>query len=97
MSRQEFGRYFRLIQYAYENKVVGYNTYNLFKNIVSRIKDKGKFSYLEFFICLETFKELRIIETNERDSEILNITNEKHPLNSSAFYNRLNTIKLSKD
>lgn len=97
LSRQEFGRYFRLIQYAYDNKVSGYNTYNLFKNIITRIKDKGKYSYLEFFICIQTFKELHIIETNDNDSEILNITNEKHPLNSSAFYNRLNTMKLSKE
>ena len=33
LNRNEFGRYFRLIQFAAENKISGYYCYNLFKNI----------------------------------------------------------------
>ena len=96
LSRNEFGRYFRLIQFAYENKINGYYTYNLFKNILTKIKDKSNYSYLQFFVCLQVFKELGIIVTNEEESTILEITNVKSPLNSSSFYNRLNTMKTKK-
>ena len=96
MSRTEFGRYFRLIQFANENRIQGYYTYNLFQNIISKIKDKGTYSYLQFFVCLQVFKELGIVITDENDNEIVKITNVKSPLNSSAFYNRLNTMKLKK-
>ena len=65
LSRNEFGRYFRLIQFAYENKITGYYCYNFFKNILQKIKDKSNYSYLQFFVCLQVFKELNIINTNE--------------------------------
>lgn len=93
LSRAEFGKYFRLIQFAYDNKITGYYCYNLFKNIIQKIKDKGSFSYLQFFVCLQVFKELGIVVTNENDTEIIKLTNVKNPLNASAFYNRLSTIK----
>lgn len=96
LSRQEFGRYFRLLQFAYENKITGYYTYNFFKNIVSKLKEKARYSYLQFFICLQVFKELNIIVTDEQDSTILKITDKKSPLNSSDFYNRLNLMKVEK-
>ena len=93
LSRQEFGKYFRLIQFAYENKVKGYYCYNMFKNILNKIKEKTPYSYLQFFVCLQVFKELGIVVSNENDSEIIEITNKKNPLNASSFYNRLNAIK----
>lgn len=93
LSRQEFGRYFRLIQFAYENKINGYYPYNMFINILTKIKDKN-YSYLQFYICLLVFKELGIVITNEIDTEIINITNKKNPLNASAFYNKLSTMKI---
>lgn len=92
LSRKEFGRYFRLIQFAHENKITGYYCHNLFKNILAKIKDKAEFSYLQFFICLQVFKELGIVITNDGDTEIVNITDVKKPLNASVFYNKLNTI-----
>ena len=95
LSRNEFGRYFRLIQFAQENKITGYYCYNLFKNVLAKIKEKGVYSYLQFFVCLQVFKELGIIETNENDTEILQITNKKNPLNASSFYNRLSTLKVN--
>ncbi len=95
LSRQTFGRYFRLIQFANENKIKGYYCHNLFTNIVKKIKTKEEYSYLQFYVCLQVFKELGIVLTDESDSEILSITDKKNPLNSSAFYNRLNTIKVS--
>jgi len=93
LSRAEFGRYFRLIQFACENKITGYYTYNMFKNILFKIKEKTNYSYLQFFVCLHVFKELGIVVTNENDTEIVKITSVKNPLNSSSFYNRLNTMK----
>ncbi len=96
LSRSEFGRYFRLIQFAKENNITGYYTYNLFKNIVSKLKDKEIYSYLQFFVCMHVFKELNIIKTNDNDSAILEITNVKNPLNASGFYNRLSTLKNGK-
>ena len=80
------------MQFAYENKIVGYYTYNLFNNIIKKVKDNN-YSYIQFFICLQVFKELGIIITNEQDSEIVAITDVKNPLNASATYNRLNLLK----
>ncbi len=94
LSRQEFGKYFRLIQFAFENKIKGYYCYNMFKNILGKIKEKVQYSYLQFFVCLQVFKELGIVVANENDSEILNITDVKSPLNASSFYNRLSTMKI---
>lgn len=93
LSREEFGRYFRLIEFAKENNITGYYCYNLFRNILQKIKDKTRYSYLQFFVCLQVFKELGIIITDENDSKIIQITDVKRPLNSSGFYNRLNTLK----
>lgn len=94
LSRAVFGKYFRLMQFAFDNKISGYFTYNMFSNIKSKIKDKEDYSYLQFFVCLQVFKELGIIITDENDSEIIEITNVKNPLNASAFYNRLSTLKI---
>lgn len=96
LDRAVFGNYFRLIQFAYENKITGYYCYNLFKNILQKIKEKTNYSYVQFFVCLQVFKELKIVETDETDSEILKINNEKHPLNSSQFYNKLTVLKFGK-
>lgn len=95
LSRQTFGKYFRLMQFAYENKIKGYYCYHLFTNILKKIKTKDNYSYLQFYVCMQVFKELGIIITNDTDSEIITITDKKNPLNSSAFYNRLNTMKIS--
>ena len=94
LSRQKFGKYFRLMQFAYENKIKGYYCYHLFTNIIKKIKTKDEYSYLQFYVCLQVFKELGIVVVNDTDSEILTITDKKNPLNSSAFYNRLNTMKI---
>ena len=95
LDRKLFGEYFRLIQFAYENKISGYFCHHLFTNISAKVKNKS-YSYLQFFVCLQTFKELGIVITNETDGEILTITDTKNPLNASAFYNRLSTMKLSR-
>lgn len=96
LSRTEFGKYFRLIQFAKENNLTGYYTYHLFRNILAKIKDKANYSYLQFFVCLHVFKELGIVRTNKDDSEIIEITDVKNPLNASSFYNRLSTMKAGK-
>ena len=95
LSRQEFGKYFRLIQFACDNKISGYYCYHLFNNILSKLKEKEDYSYLQFFVCLQVFKELGIVITSEDDKEIVEITSIKKPLNASSFYNRLNTAKVN--
>ena len=93
LSRDEFGKYYRLIQFAYENKISGQYTYNLYQNIISKIKDKNSYNYLQFVVCLDVFKELKIIETDD-DKTITRLNaNIKSQLNASAFYNRLNALK----
>ncbi|MCQ2555939.1 MAG: single-stranded-DNA-specific exonuclease RecJ [Clostridia bacterium] len=94
LSRETFGRYFRLMQFACENKVTGYYCHNLYTNILAKLKDKRNFNFLQFFICLQVFKELGIVLTNETDTEIKKITDIKKPLNSSSFYVRLNSLKI---
>ena len=49
-------------------------------------------NFLQFFVCLQVFKELGIVVTNDKDTEILKITDVKSPLNASAFYNRMKHI-----
>ena len=97
LSRNTFGKYFRLIQFACENKITGYYCYNLYKNILSKIRAREEYNYLQFFICLQVFKELGFIVTNDNDSEIVKLTDVKMPLNSSATYNRLNTMKVDQN
>lgn len=97
MSRDEFGRYFRIIQFAQELKIAGYNTYDLYFKIIGKFKAKEKFNYLQFFICLNVFKELGIIETNQKDTEIIKIIDKKNLLSSSNFYNKLNIMKSNRN
>ena len=94
LSRQTFGKYFRLMQFGAENKISGYYCYHMFKNIISKLKEKN-YSYLQFYVCLQVFIELGIIIVNDNESEITKITDVKQPLNSSAFYNRLSTMKIN--
>lgn len=96
LSRETFGKYFRLIQFGFENNIEGYYCYNLFDNIIKKLKEKHTYSYLQFFVCLQVFKELGIVITNENDSIISTITDIKKPLNASGFYNRLNAMKSNK-
>lgn len=96
LDRQEFGKYFRLIQFAYENKINGYYCHNMFEKIITKIKNRQEYNYLQFYVCLQVFKELGIVITNDNDSEILKITDKKNQLNSSSFYNRLNSMKIKK-
>ncbi len=93
LSRQTFGKFFRLIQFAKDNHITGYFCHHMYSNIMSRIKQSG-YAYLQFYVCLQVFKELGIVETNDNDSEIICITDKKNPLNASAFYNRLSTMKI---
>ncbi len=95
LSRETFGKYFRLMQFACENKITGYYCYHFYKNILTKIKNKDDYNYLQFFVCMQVFKELKFIIVNENDSCITELTEIKTPLNSSSFYNRLSTLKVS--
>lgn len=96
LQREIFGKYFRLIQFACDNKITGYYCYNLYKNILAKTKQKTDCNYLQFFVCLEVFKELGLVVTDENNTKIEAIINKKNPLNASSFYNRLNSIKTAK-
>lgn len=96
LQREVFGKYFRLLQYACENKITGYYCYNFYKNLITKSKQKTDYNYLQFYICLEVFKELGLIETNGNNSAVISISNKKNPLNASAFYNRLISMKTAK-
>lgn len=93
LTRETFGKYFRLLQFAYENKITGYYCHNLFKNIVAKIKDKTKYNYIQFMACLQVFKDLGLVITSDNDSEIISLNDKKSPLNTSAVYNRMFTLK----
>ena len=96
LSREIFGKYFRLLQFACENKITGYYCYHFYKNIINKTKQKADFNYLQFYVCLEVFKELGIVVTNENNTQVEAILNKKNPLNASSFYNRLNSMKTAK-
>lgn len=96
LSREIFGKYFRLLQFACENKITGYYCYHFYKNILSKTKQKADYNYLQFYVCLEVFKELGLVVTNENNTQIEAILNKKNPLNASSFYNRLNSMKTAK-
>ena len=96
LSREIFGKYFRLLQFACENKITGYYCHNFYKNIINKTKQKADYNYLQFYVCLEVFKELGIIVTNEDNTQVEAILNKKNPLNASSFYNRLNSMKTAK-
>ncbi len=96
LQRDVFGKYFRLLQFAFENKISGYYCHHFFKNILNKTKQKSDYNYLQFYICLEVFKELGLIVTNANNSAIESISNKRNPLNASSFYNRLVSIKTSK-
>jgi len=95
-DRATFGKYFRILQYAYDNKIVGDYDYDFYQKLMRSIGRGKEYNYLQFFVCLQTFKDLGIIETNQMDKSISKITSVKKPLNASAFYNRLNLVKITK-
>lgn len=93
-DRKVFGEYFKLLKFAYDNQIIGATSYQLFAKIVALSKRK-ECNYAQFMVCLSTFKELGIIETDE-DRSITNISMDKKQLTSSNLYNKLNFIKQSK-
>ena len=95
-DRATFGKYFRAMQYACENNISGDYDYEFYQKLVRATSRNKEFNYLQFFVCLQTFKDLGIIETSQGDKSITKITNIKKPLNASAFYNRLSLVKITK-
>jgi hypothetical protein len=96
-DRATFGKYFRIMEYACENKIKGSYAYDFYQKLIKQLGRAKEYNYLQFYVCLTTFTELGIIELSEDETSILKITNIKKPLNASAFYNRLNLVKLTKN
>ena len=94
LNRNVFGEYFKLLKFAHENGISATSSYQLFLRVTTAAKRKNC-SYLQFMICMETFKELGII-TTENDCKITGISMDKKELTSSVFYNRLIAVKSSK-
>ena len=95
ISRQLFGKYFRLIQFAFDNKIKGDYQYDFYEKLIRLVGGKKDYNYLQFYVCLMTFVDLKIVEVDEKFTQITKITSVKKPLNASAFYNRLNLIKIT--
>lgn len=93
-SREVFGKYFRLIEFISQNNMSDYNIYNLFLNATKLVNPKFKYNFLQFSVCLSVFAELELI-IYDKNSIKLNTTTKKSTLNASAFYNRLNVLKIS--
>ena len=96
-DRATFGKYFRIMEYACDNKIKGSYAYDFYQKLIKQLGRAKEYNYLQFYVCLTTFAELGIIELSEDETSILKITNIKKPLNASAFYNRLNLVKLTKN
>lgn len=94
VNRNVFAEYFKLCKFAYDNNINANSSYQFFTKICNSCMRKNM-SYLQFMVCLTTFKELNIIET-QNDCRITKIYTDKKMLNASAFYNKLNLIKLVK-
>ena len=95
-DRTLFGKYFRLIEYACENKIKGDYSYDFYSKLTKTV-NKKEYNYLQFYVCMTTFADLGIIEIADNYASVTKITKVKKPLNASAFYNRLNLIKITKN
>lgn len=95
-SRTVFGKYFRLLEYAKDNKIKGSYEYDFYIKLVKAVEKAKEYNYLQFYVCLTTFVDLGLIEMAEDNSSVLKINNVKKPLNASAFYNRLNLVKITR-
>ncbi len=93
LDRKVFGEYFKVLKFAYENQIAGANSYQFYQRVATACK--RKLSYLQFMVCLTTFKQLDIIKT-EQDLKITDLSMDKKELNSSILYSQLSAIKNSK-
>ncbi len=90
MDRKVFGEYFKVLKFACDNNISAPSAIQFFDKVTNACK--RKLSYLQFMICMDVFKELNIIET-ENDQKIINLSMDKKSLEESVLYNRLTAIK----
>ena len=64
ISRQLFGKYFRLIQFAFDNKIKGDYQYDFYEKLIRLVGGKKDYNYLQFYVCLMTFVDLKIVEVD---------------------------------
>ncbi len=91
LSRKVFGNYFNILKIADKQKITAFDDFNYF-NKLKRVNKN--INYVQFVACVETFKQLGIIEVNNE------IGNYKISVNSgitsklekSYFYNKLELI-----
>lgn len=93
VDRKVFGEYFKVLKFAYDNNISAPTTYEFFVKTMNACK--RKLSYTQFMLCLTTFKQLNIIETEE-DKKIINVYMDKKVLTGSTFYNKLCAFKNAK-
>ena len=89
-DRKVFGEYFKVLKFAFDNQISGNYPYQFFQKLINATR--RKLSYLQFMVCLTTFKQLNIIQT-DNDNKVIDISMDKKELTDSAFYNKLNSIK----
>lgn len=91
LQRKVFGRYFNIFKQASKQKLVAFDDFNYFNKLKRANKD---INYVQFVACLETFKQLSILEQNNKIGEYsININNGiSSKLEKSQFYNKLELI-----
>lgn len=94
LSRKVFGEYFNIIKKASKMSLVAFDDYNYY-NKIKRIQHE--LNYVQFVCCIETFKQLDLIEVNEETGNYYIKMRSSAPtqLNKSHFYNKLELIMKS--
>jgi len=91
ITRKVFGEYFHLFKKMAKMELVAFDDYNYFNKLKKVQKD---LNYIQFVACLETFKQLGLIQVNEENGYYqIHITNAPQTkLENSFFYNKLELI-----
>ncbi|MBR1925296.1 MAG: single-stranded-DNA-specific exonuclease RecJ [Clostridia bacterium] len=88
LSRKIFGKYFNLIKEASNQKIIGFDDFNLFNKLK---KIDKTINYVQFISCLFTFSQIGIIKIQDKIGEFGVFVNNgnKSSLEKSFFYNKL--------
>ena len=94
LSRKIFGDYFNVIKKSSKMNLTAFDDYNYFNKIKRTQHD---LSYVQFVCCVETFKQLGLIEINDEIGyyNIKMRSSVPTQLNQSYFYNKLELIMKS--
>lgn len=91
LSRKVFGNYYNIFKQASKQKLVAFDDFNYFNKLKRTHKD---INYVQFVACVETFRQLDILNINDIIGEYsISINNGiSSKLEKSQFYNKLELI-----